>query len=181
MRPPDVQTMTLAGDDVTPRQLDTRGDRLAALFERHQARLYRFALRLASDDEEAKDLVQDAFIRAASARIPDDDAAAGAWLVRVVVNLARDRWRRNRVRDLAKHALGRESHDPRPAMDAAVTVRTALASLPPRQRAVITLHYLDGESVASIAVTLRLARVTVRWHLAAARQRLAALLRETLS
>jgi len=46
------------------------------------------------------------------------------------------------------------------------------SSLPPRQRAVVVLHHLDGESVASIAAMLRVAEVTVRWHLAAARKRL---------
>ncbi|HEY6139427.1 MAG TPA: sigma factor, partial [Thermoanaerobaculia bacterium] len=70
------------------------GERLAELFDRHQARLYRFALRLSGSDDEAKDLVQDAFVRAARARVPEDDEAALRWLVRVVTNLARDRWRR---------------------------------------------------------------------------------------
>jgi len=157
---------------------DTGSERLAVLFELHQMRLYRFALRLARDDEEAKDLVQDAFIRAASARVPEDDKAAEAWLVRVVVNLARDRWRRSRVRDAFRQSIRSESHDPAPALDAAATVRVALASLPPRQRAVIALHYLDGETVAAIATLLRVSQVTVRWHLAAARKRLAAFLEE---
>jgi tetratricopeptide (TPR) repeat protein len=47
------------------------GERLAELFDRHQARLYRFALRLSGSDDEAKDLVQDAFVRAARARVPE--------------------------------------------------------------------------------------------------------------
>jgi RNA polymerase sigma factor (sigma-70 family) len=176
VRPRYVQTMTLAGDDAMA-DVPSAHDSLAELYDRHHHRLYRFALRLARDDEEAKDLVQDAFIRAASATVPNDNAAAGAWLVRVVTNLARDRWRRRQIRDAVKHLLGTESHDPQPALDAAATVRSALASLPPRQRAVIVLHYLEGEPVSAIAETLGVTQVTVRWHLSAARKRLQKVLR----
>jgi RNA polymerase sigma-70 factor (ECF subfamily) len=148
------------------------GEWLARLFDRHQARLYRFALRLAGTDDEAKDLVQDAFVRAAHGRVPARDDEAMSWLVRVVVNLSRDRWRRRRVREAFHRAAPPAWHDPTAALDAAATVRAALSSLPPRQRAIVVLHHLDGESVAAIAVMLRVAQVTVRWHLAAARKRL---------
>jgi DNA-directed RNA polymerase specialized sigma24 family protein len=43
----------------------TGTDRLAALFDSHQKRLFHLALRLCSDREEARDLVQEAFLRAA--------------------------------------------------------------------------------------------------------------------
>lgn len=154
-------------------------ERLQHLFELHHARLYRFALRLTRRDDEAMDLVQDAFVRAARdvSRIPAGDDAAMSWLVRVVVNLARDRYRRAMVRELFSRLHRSEPNDPTPALDAAQTVRAALMTLPPRQRAVVVLHHLDGESVAAIASTLGLAQVTVRWHLAAARKRLAELLR----
>jgi RNA polymerase sigma-70 factor (ECF subfamily) len=154
-------------------------DRLARLYDRYSARLFRFALRVARDDAEAKDFVHDAFLRAARdlRRVPDDDAAAMPWLIRVVVNLARDRHRRVRVREAFARIWRAESHDPRPALDAGATVRAALAELPPRQRAVVVLHHLDGEPVAAIAATLGVAQATVRWHLAAARKRLAILLK----
>jgi RNA polymerase sigma-70 factor, ECF subfamily len=154
-------------------------NRLASLYDRFSARLYRFALRMARDDGEAKDLVHDAYIRAARnlRRVPESDHEAMAWLLRVVVNLARDRHRRAVVREAFAFAARREPHDPQPARDAGASVRAALASLPPRQRAVVALHHLDGEPVAVIASMLDLAPATVRWHLAAARKRLAVLLK----
>ena len=160
-------------------EVDDPSERLRHLFELHHTRLYRFALRLTRRDDEAMDLVQDAFVRAArdASRIPSSDDAAMSWLVRVVVNLARDRHRRAMVRELFGQLHRAEPHDPTPALDAAQTVRAALMSLSPRQRAVVALHHLDGESVDGIASMLGLARVTVRWHLAAARQCLAQLLR----
>jgi hypothetical protein len=42
--------------------------RLAALFDAHHERLYRLARRLSSDANDARDLVQDTFLRAAKAR-----------------------------------------------------------------------------------------------------------------
>jgi len=167
--------MAMTGEIVV---IDTE-DRLARLYDRFSARLYRFALRMARDDGEAKDLVHDAYIRAARdlRRVPEIDSEAMAWLIRVVVNLARDRHRRAIVRDAFAFATRREPHDPRPALVAGASVRAALASLPPRQRAVVALHHLDGEPVSVIAAMLDLAPATVRWHLAAARKRLAVLLK----
>jgi RNA polymerase sigma-70 factor (ECF subfamily) len=159
---------------------DTRDDdaRLAELYDRFSPRLYRFALRVSREDAEAKDLVHDAYLRAARdlSRVPDGEEAL-PWLMRVVVNLVRDRHRRNLVRQAFARLTRRAWHDPRAALDAGATVRAALAALPPRQRAVVALHHLDDEPVAAIAATLQLSQATVRWHLAAARKRLAALLK----
>ena len=154
------------------------GHRLERLYDLHQQRLYRFALRIARNEDEARDLIQDAFVRAAQnlSRIPEDDHAAMSWLVRVVVNLSRDRHRRHVVRDAFRRLVRSEAHDPRAALDAAAAVRAALASLPPRQRAIIVLHHFDGEPCAAIAAMLGVAEVTVRWHLSTARKRMAAFL-----
>ena len=75
-------------------RMETAPERLAALFDTHHQRLYRLARRLAGDADEARDLVQETFLRAARARrVPEGRAGEEAWLVRVLVNLCRDRWR----------------------------------------------------------------------------------------
>lgn len=168
--------MAIAGDAVIP----GGGERLEELYDRFSARLFRFALRVSRDDGEARDYVHDAYMRAARdiRRVPEADNEALAWLIRVVVNLARDRYRRTLVRDaFARLTMRRETHDPRSALDAGEAVRKAIATLSPRQRAVVALHHLDGEPVADIAATLELSPATVRWHLADARKRLALLLK----
>ncbi|HEX9981774.1 MAG TPA: sigma-70 family RNA polymerase sigma factor [Thermoanaerobaculia bacterium] len=157
---------------------DNRRDRLARLFDSQHRRLYRLALRLAHDEEEARDLVQEAFLRAARdvSRIPAADEQAGPWLVRIVVNLARDRHRRRVVRDTFRRLFVREQHDPTHAIDTKAAVKKAMNALPPRQRAIVALYELEGHGTSEIAKMLNVAEVTVRWHLSAARKRLAILL-----
>jgi RNA polymerase sigma-70 factor (ECF subfamily) len=112
--------------------------------------------------------------------VPDGDSAGEAWLVRTLVNLCRDRWRRLEVRGRGRAALaeGEEpAGDPEAAAVARATVRAALSVLPPRRRAVIILCELEGRAVREVARLLGVTAVTVRWHLSAARRDLARLLR----
>jgi len=156
-------------------------ERLARLFDLHHERLFRLACRLSPDTEEARDLVQETFLRAARRpeAVPAGEPAGEAWLVRVLVNLCRDRFRRLAVRARARQDLGREpgrSPHPEPAAVARAAVQAALARLSPRRRAVIVLHELEEVPVERVAHLLGIAQVTVRWHLAAARKELATLL-----
>ncbi len=170
--------------DAQPTALTTvAADRLARLFEDHYDRLYRLARRLTSSADAARDLVQDTFLRAVRSAdaIPLGVSGEEAWLVRVLVNLQRDRWRRAAVR--ARHAtvLGSAPADEgfEPAVIARATVWHALDALTPRRRAVIVLHELEGLEVAAIASLLGISDVTVRWHLARGRRELAARLGAT--
>jgi RNA polymerase sigma-70 factor (ECF subfamily) len=151
--------------------------RLGALFDTHHRRLHRLGLRLLGDAEEARDLVQETFLRAARAlaQVPVEEPAAEAWLVRVAVNLCRDRHRRRRVRRAHAAAMPREvaAGDEEGARLARWAVRAALLALPPRRRAIVVLHEIEGRSAAEIAALLGSRAVTVRWHLAMARRELA--------
>ena len=73
---------------------DPEGDgpreRLASLFDAHGDRLYRLARRLTGSADEARDLVQDTFFKAARSltAVPAGTAEKeAAWLVRVLVNI----------------------------------------------------------------------------------------------
>jgi RNA polymerase sigma-70 factor (ECF subfamily) len=155
-------------------------ERLAELFDAHHQRLFRLALRLSPDREEAHDLVQEAFLRAARQPASMPDGAEEAWLVRTLVNLCRDRYRRLGVRSRVHESLRRteETAHPEEAAVARATVRAALARLAPRRRAVIVLHELEGMPAREVARLLGIAEVTVRWHLLAARRELARVLLE---
>ena len=155
--------------------------RIGDLFDRHHQRLYGLARRLSSDPEEARDLVQEAFLRAARrpGSLPAEDHKAEAWLVRVVVNLCRDRYRRLAVRRRPEvgHSLSHcEPTSPESQAVARASVQAALATLRPRRRAVIVLRDLEGLPVAKVARLLGMNPGTVRWHHSSGRKELARLL-----
>ncbi len=149
------------------------------LFDTHHLRLFRLARRLSSSHDEARDLVQETFLRAlrSAVQLPSDRQEQEAWLVTTLVNLARDRGRRAAVRvRTAAEVRPQSSGSPEARYVAKIAVARALDRLDPRRRAVIVLHELEGEPVKRIAALLSIAPVTVRWHLARARKQLAALL-----
>jgi RNA polymerase sigma-70 factor (ECF subfamily) len=158
---------------------ESSDDLLAGLFNRHQARLYRLAKRMSGNSETARDLVQETFLRAARrCELPAAESSREAWLVRVLVNLCRDRWRRRRVRQRHEDDLPVPpvTGDPESSAVARATVRSALARLKPRRRAVLVLRELEGVPATQIARLLGLRPATVRWHLSVGRKELSKLL-----
>jgi RNA polymerase sigma-70 factor (ECF subfamily) len=172
-----TEATALAGSAMA--QPDDPSARLGRLFDTHQARLYRLARRMCRSADDARDLIQDTFVRAAQnpGKVPVGQPNEEAWLVRVMINLCRDRWRQQASR--ARHDASVGGMHPLPAADpeAACVARSviwqALDALPPRRRAVVVMYELEGVSVPVIAATLGVAQVTVRWHLARGRQDMA--------
>jgi RNA polymerase sigma-70 factor, ECF subfamily len=150
------------------------------LFDTHQERLFKLARRLSVDHDEARDLLQETFMRVvrSGSALPADHEGQAAWLVTTLVNLARDRGRRAAVRQRA-HVDFRPPLvvGPEAAYVARIAVQDALARLDARRRAVVVLHEIEGEPVARIAALLGISAITVRWHLGRARRQLAVLLR----
>ena len=154
-------------------------ERLGRLFDAHHDRLYRLARRMSGSVEAARDAVQDTFLRAARSphAIPDGMPHEEAWLVRVLVNVCRDEWRKRDVRRRAAcqlvpvHEAGGES-----ALIARATVQRALQALPPRRRAILVMYELEGAGIPAIAALLGIRAVTVRWHLSVGRGELARLI-----
>jgi RNA polymerase sigma-70 factor (ECF subfamily) len=168
--------------------------RLGVLFDAHHQRLYRLARRMTRNPDDARDLVQETFLRAARypRSVPDSSnglsaealaQAEEAWLARVLINLCKDRWRQSATRQRldVTHQLQPAAGpaDPESALIARSVVWNALDVLAPRRRAVIILHELEGVSVDSIAKLLGVAAVTVRWHLSRGRLQLAKVIRGT--
>jgi RNA polymerase sigma-70 factor (ECF subfamily) len=162
---------------------DIDSDRLGALFDAHHQRLYRLARRLSRSADDARDLVQETFLRAARApsSVPRESPHDEAWLVRVLVNLCRDRWRQSQTRRRLDASTAVSSPpaaiDPESAAVARSIVWRALATLDPRRRAVIVMHELDGQPIDAIARLLGVTAVTVRWHLSMGRRQLATIIR----
>ena len=112
-------------------------DRLAALFDAHDDRLYRLARRLAPSADAARDLVQETFLKAArsAARIPSGARDEEAWLVRVLINIQRDEWRKSAVRRRIAPSEPAAASGHEDAIVARATVWRALDALTPRSLA----------------------------------------------
>jgi RNA polymerase sigma-70 factor (ECF subfamily) len=160
-------------------------ERLATLFDAHHERLYCLARRLVPTADDALDLVQETFLKAARApgSIPSGFADEEAWLVRVLVNIRRDQWRKAAVRrrytDETRPSVVAGT-DAEAALVARAAVWSALDVLPPRRRASVVMHELEGLTVNDIASVLGITAMTVRWHLSRGRRDLARILRPYL-
>jgi RNA polymerase sigma factor (sigma-70 family) len=152
-----------------------RAERLGALFDAHEDRLYRLARRLASTADEARDLVQETFLRAAQSlrTVPIGITKEEAWLVRVLLNIRCDQWRRTAVRKRSaatlRAAVTGSPSNPESDLIAKQAVWRALDVLKPRRRAIVIMHELEGMSFSAIASLLGLSEMTVRWHLSMGR------------
>jgi len=152
--------------------------RVGALFDAHHARLFKLARRMARSAEDARDLVQETFLRAAKSpgSIPSGASPEEAWLVRVLINICRDRWRHSAVRTRARlngHIATAPGTDPESALMARSMVWQALDALPPRRRVILILYELEGTAIPAIAKVLGVSPVTVRWHLSIGRREMA--------
>jgi RNA polymerase sigma factor (sigma-70 family) len=158
-----------------------QGDRLADLFDAHHDRLYRLARRLAPSVDDALDLVQETFLKAARSpsSVPAGLTNEEAWLVRVLVNVRRDQWRRAAVRTKHDREVGHSTgveRGPEAAVIARATVWRALDLLPPRRRAIVVMYELEGLTIPAIASLLGISAITVRWHLSRGRRELSRVL-----
>jgi RNA polymerase sigma-70 factor (ECF subfamily) len=152
--------------------------RVGALFDHHHQRLFRLARRLSRNTDDARDLVQETFLRAARSpqSVPEGASNEEAWLVRVLINICRDRWRHSAVQTRARvnGAVAAEpAFNPEPQLIAKSLVRHALDALPPRRRAILILYELEGAAIPTIAKLVGVTPVTVRWHLSMGRREMA--------
>jgi RNA polymerase sigma-70 factor (ECF subfamily) len=133
---------------------------IGARLVEHRDRLYRFALSITRDPELAADLVQDTMVRALQrADQYRGDAPMGAWLRRILHNLAIDRSRRAAKEVVVEEVEDAWMDDTYTVDPAAVAERTqtreeledALARLPFIYRITVILHDVEGWTVRKIA------------------------------
>ncbi len=125
-----------------------------------QGRAFSLAYYWTGSREDALDLVQEAFVRLWKT-LPSWKPRAGlyTWLYRVIINLAKDRFREAGRRGevpIREGALGVSSPGPGPAAEAAARetgemIVKAVAALPPRQKEVFILRHYQNLSIKEIA------------------------------
>ncbi len=135
-----------------------RHEEFTAFAATAQQRLYRQGYLLTGNREAAQDLVQATLTKmyVAWPRIDNPAAYAYRTMVRGFLEV-----RRRSARERELHAV---PDGPRPQQDPAhvLTVRAALAELPPRMRAVVVLRYWEDLSVEQTASALGCTSGTVK-------------------
>lgn len=118
----------------------------AAIYERFGVACYNLALRVLGEPAAAEDIVQETFLKLmVSLRGFRGDAPFGAWLKRMAANATIDALRvHQRFRDDDPETLFESM--PAPAADAEdrTDAWSMLMRLPPRARAIVILHEVEG-------------------------------------
>ena len=133
---------------------------------RHQDAVARLLWRFARNKPDLEDLVQETFLRMVRG-LPQWRSKQPFlhWLMRIATNTGRDYFRRQSVRRryFAEPILEGNDGESRPgpeavdpagdpvARAAANEVKDLLSSLPPNERALLTLHHLEGWKLADVA------------------------------
>jgi len=158
------------------------GDRRAfeELVERHKQKAYHIAFGFARDREEAKDLSQEAFLKAFTyLKNFDGRSSFYTWFYRIVVNVCLDYKRRAKRISAGEFDENFEnqmepSHNPAQPLapeqhvlagQLSRKVDAALQTLPAKQRTAFILKNHQGLSIREIAETVETAEGTVKVHL----------------
>lgn len=169
-------------DELVRRATAGERDAFDEMVRRTHRDAYGLALRLTSDEEDARDVVQDAYLRAY--RGLDrfrGDAKFSTWLYRIVANCAstttgrRRRHRHEEMPDEAQMADARPDNDP--AVQATVgdlrsRLDDAIRELPPRLRSVVVLRDVYDLPHDAIAEELDISVSAAKVRLHRARRRL---------
>lgn len=146
-------------------------ERIQGIVEATSGPLYRFLHGMVGNAHEAEDLLQETYLAAqSSAEGYQGDSGLLTWLTGIALNLARHRLRRRqyerRFRRLASFfTRGAEPPDSAALRrEEAERVRRAVAGLPDRERAVITMFDWEGLAHREIAAVLGCPEGTV-WAL----------------
>jgi RNA polymerase sigma-70 factor, ECF subfamily len=162
---------TEAGDAAhLARALAGDRDAFRVLVERHSRNLFRLAYRMTGNEQDAEEVVQDAFLRAYR-RLDRFESRSnfGTWLYRIAVNCSLDLLRKRRPYE--EHATDPEeddepqreiaAEDPPPdrlAFSAEIgrQVEGAMLKLSAMERAAFVMRHHDGKSIEEIGQALGL-------------------------
>lgn len=153
------------------------------LMQQNQERLYRLAFYLLGDAEEAKDIVQDAFVRVWKKKKNIRWKDAHSWVLRVTINLCLDCLRRRKFREDNKE-LNEQTPDPSPNpldnclnSEIQAILKMAIQNLSEDYRIVILLRDMEGMSYDEISKILGVPVSKVKSDLFRGRKRIREVLR----
>ena len=147
----------------------------------HMDAAHNLAKWLLRNEQDAQDVVQEAYLRAFKSFGGFHGSNGRAWLLTIVRNTSYTLLKKNRAVDLTTpfdeelHASGHESVSPATVLEHgedADLIRQVMDELPVEFREILTLRHMEGLSYSEIADIAQLAPGTVMSRLARARARL---------
>jgi len=157
---------------------DSDLDVFLSLIERHRRYLYNLALRITGNEQDAKDVVQDALLNAyLHLEGFENRADLRTWLNRILVNCAIDHLRGIRRRP--------DMYEPQPITDVAETVASStpdperlvanadwrrqvaavMKTMSPLERVTFVLRHFEGRSIAEISETVGIGTNAAKQHI----------------
>lgn len=141
-----------------------KGNELAAynLYESYSKAMYNTLIRIVRDGEAAKDLLQEAFVRAfKNLETLTNDVAFAGWLKRIVVNTGLEYVRKKKYvfEDIDDQRDDLEADEPIGEVDVQA-IHRAVKELPDGCRTVLSLHVFEGYKHSEIAAELGIAEST---------------------
>ena len=142
-----------------------------------QDRMFRLAYSFLQDEDEAKDVVQDALVKIWEKRdLLSDVKSAEAWCVRIAKNTVLDRLKYNSYRktsDMQEHEelfAGTDTQKIAEIKDAFHSVQKIISRLPEKQRFFIHLRDVEGFAYNEIAQIMEISLQEVKVGIFRARQ-----------
>ena len=146
---------------------------LGILYERYGEVVYRFALRILNNTQEAEDLTQEVFLTLWRNKAYDPKRGSMlAFLNTLTRSKSIDRYRQRQAQWRSLEKLGRsDAPEPRNNLmdklalkETSRQVQAAMTELPANQRKVLEMDYFDGLSQSEIAEGLKIPLGTVKTH-----------------
>jgi RNA polymerase sigma-70 factor (ECF subfamily) len=156
------------------------------LFRRYQLPLYVYIFELVRDEQTSLDLVQETFINAVRhIRSLRDDAKFGSWLFGIAHQKCIQRWRKQAREEMLRDEFANAPLQFETAPDDLLIRKEQeagfmrlLNQLPPPQRSVLLLHFIEEFSLEEIASITAVSIGTVKSRLHYAKKALRKLLEE---
>ena len=158
---------------------------LAALFGRHQTRVFRFVLRLVRSEASAEELTNEVFMEVwRNASRFEGRSTLSSWILGIAHNKAVSSLRKRREEGLDEefaNTIADDGDDPEVVLakaDKGTLIRACLGRLTTDHREIIDLVYYQEMSVAEAAAILAIPENTVKTRMFYARKKLSELLKE---
>lgn len=139
----------------------------------HQQRVFRTALRILGNQEDAQDAAQEVFLRLYKYLNKFDETRELApWLYRMTVNACRDLMRKRTHTEDLPETLAAPVSDAGSSIDLTTERRwmaAALKALPEKERAAVVLRDIEGLTTSQVAEILGSTEQTVRSQICRAR------------